>query len=992
MRLKSARVLQATVWLVPLCTAVLVAALYSTSLDLDSLKKRIQALYGVSEDQLAGLSLEMPGGWKIPANAVLQRPEHHHPLPPKYAVASTGTAMIFAHIGNGTIEGTARFFQTLFVLLNDSNRDVSGTLELYDNDGKPLTLTINGVSGSSFPFTIKSGQSQRFTTSGTGPVQQGWAHVHSDQPLAGTASFGITDAEKRVYTDVGVAESSLGTNFTLFADTLGNANTGIAGVNPSDTDTITLLFQLLNAAGVVVATDQRQLGPRAHVAFFLDELFKSVSGITEFEGTVLITSAKPFAGITLRSLGDQLTSLPMVPPAPAGSARDRLIFPHVADGVAGGFKIATSAILFNNTTERATGKVEFINSDGTPMSVTIGGQTASSFDFALNPKAVRRLVTSGASGAAKVGWARVIMDKPMSGTAIFHLFDTSDRLLSEVGVNAAVLRKNFNIIADTLGFFNTGIATANPSEENLTSNVNFYLYDKNGTFVSAANRSLKALEKQAFFLTDLFPNVPGIAEFDGRLNIIGSEFVAPLALRQVNEKTTSTPTLARLYGFAPTSTFTPLELAAGTSPAVEWLIHQNERDLSLEKIKITAPDLGLQTSEVSVGRQIAQGYFALGTNSRIFVLYATAKGSIDFNFIVPAKNSFSTAGTGKITGTPTGGLTIEMTLTGKSPMTYVGDDSDFHFFLNPGIIVAPASGKQVTVTTELTSVSYKSQEDVRVVRRATEQLNFTTVDSSKAVLSRIAPLFPGPGGILELTGSNFGNSPVAVFTPKGGSPVQVTPFSSAAGTMSVTVPDGFSEGAIQVNNGGGVGNSHSARSLFSPTFSFETASRTGGAETAFSFTIKQPVEQFVLQDFSVTLFQIERALSGLAAGTVVGGGKMQQSSTVEFDLKVESSAADKLVLQVVQKGLSSPRANLNIEKLPGDAPGILMTYVPSSTPSAPVLLDSPLEFTFNFTGFPLKLPSAGNLFLAGASLRSGPTDPRSSEVLDVSRVVQVNTQ
>ena len=56
-----------------------------------------------------------------------------------------------------------------------------------------------------------------------------------------------------------------------------------------------------------------------------------------------------FAGITLRSTGDQLTSLPMAPPSPEGSDITSLAFPHVGDGIFGSIQIRTSAILFNNT-------------------------------------------------------------------------------------------------------------------------------------------------------------------------------------------------------------------------------------------------------------------------------------------------------------------------------------------------------------------------------------------------------------------------------------------------------------------------------------------------------------------------------------------------------------------------------------------------------------------------------------------------------------------
>ena len=111
----------------------------------------------------------------------------------------------------------------------------------------------------------------------------------------------------------------------------------------------------------------------------------------------------PFAGITLRSTGDQLTSLPMAPPPPEGSDITNLAFPHVGDGIFGSIQIKTSAILLNNTSQAASATIDFFNSDSSPMQVTIGQETATGFNVNLNPKGVERLSTSGQGNGGRVG-------------------------------------------------------------------------------------------------------------------------------------------------------------------------------------------------------------------------------------------------------------------------------------------------------------------------------------------------------------------------------------------------------------------------------------------------------------------------------------------------------------------------------------------------------------------------------------------------------------
>lgn len=985
-----------TTWVFPLLTAALVLCLMAAGtrrIPAELLKQHLRDAYGISEAQLEKLSLEMPGGWPVNWSSLAPHSKHEHPLPPKFSVVNTGTGMIFAHIGDGAVPGTDRFLQTTFVLVNDSNQDATGTIELYDNDGAPLAATIDGVTGSTFPFTLKKGETKQFVTSGNGGIKSGWAHIHSDQPIVGSCSFGIRNPVGDVFTDVGVAESTRGTEFTLFADSIGAANTGLAAVNPSEADSITLQFELLRADGSSVSIVQRILAPRAHIALFLNELFPNVANINEFEGSIRITSTKEFSGITLRALGDQLTSLPMVPPPPAGSTRTRLAFPHTADGLLGQLKIATTVILFNNTSERATGKVEFFDGEGKPMTVTIGSTTGTSFNFSLNPRAVTRMTTA-ASGTVNVGWARVSMDKPINGAAIFHIFDSGGRILTEVGVDSSVLRKTFNIIADTLGAFNTGLAVANPSEKNANTTVGVSLYDKNGVFQASTSFPLNALFKKALFLTELFPNFKGIQEFQGRAKISSSEFLAAVALRQVNEKITSTPSFLPQHGFAPVSTLTFLQNLAGTAPALEWLLHQNNSDFSLEKVKICAPELGLRTDTVEVGSQIMQGYFAGGTNSRLFGFFVSNKSSLEFDFLIPqSSNGTAVQGNGKITGNSSGGLELELTLADRKAGTYVGSDSDFHFFLNPDIIVAPSSPRSVTLTTEFLSVSTKTTQENRVTRRTTQAVSFLAADSSKANLTKITPLFPAPGGILTIEGTNFGSSPKVSFSTSPTAAVEVTPITKTATSLEALVPDSFAGGDIRINNGGGPGNSYRAKSLFAPTLTFQTATRTGGAETSFNLVIKQPVEQFALDRFTLSWFQADRTLSGLSTGAVVGSGKYQQSSTTEFDIKVESSASEKAVLQVVQKGSTGVIAQIIVEKIAGEIGGLRFSYVPTNPASKPVLLDLPLELQLNFTALPVKLPSTGRPSVIAATLVSGPTDPlRSVSAIRVSQDFSFTTQ
>ena len=425
-------------WLFPLLTLIGLSTLLlldASRIGRDEIKKQIAASYGVPERTVERYAHLLPSGlnWADLAPP----PAHDHDTPLHYAVFDTGVEMVFAHLGNGDIPETDRFLQTTIVLVNDSNQRTEGTIRFFDDPGNPLELPVEGQFVSSIEFTLQRGEVKRFRTDGQGSVKSGWALVHSDQPISGNLSFGIRDTSGTVFTDVGVAPSTPGQQFTIFADSLGSSNTGVGLSNPNE-DPVTLHFDLRDGAGNSVASTTRDLGGKGHLALFMTELFPGVSQIQEFEGSMLITrqagvpqqlttaqypapaganGAGNFAAVTLRVTGSQLTSLPVIPALPAGANWTNLAFPHVGVGAGGGLRIATSCVLINHTPNQVTGTIQFFNSDGTPMEVTVEGISGSEFDFTIQSGGVTRIVAES-SGNVRTGWARVNMDQPIKGTAL----------------------------------------------------------------------------------------------------------------------------------------------------------------------------------------------------------------------------------------------------------------------------------------------------------------------------------------------------------------------------------------------------------------------------------------------------------------------------------------------------------------------------------------------------------------------------------------------
>lgn len=386
-------------------------------------------------------------------------------------------------------------------------------------------------------------------------------------------------------------------------------------------------------AGVTMFTDdsvQQSTSYRYVVSAVYDQGESPASNQVEIT-TLGPTQAGPsFSALTLRSTGDQLTSLPAVLPPPPESPVTKMIFPQVGDGVFGGLEIRTTFILINNTATAASGMIDLFNSDSTPMTVTIGNQTASSFPFQVASQGVVRMVNSG-SGQG-VGWAGVTMDQHLSGSAIFQRFTVGGQAATfssvrtttnasdpqtEVGVGPPRLRQQLTVFVNTRDPFNTGMALALPKVEESEQrgelkNVSTSLWRDDGQFIAFKQVQIPLGGHTALFVPELFPDLPAtlgedpldINDFSGSLSISSGEFMAGLALRSAGARLTSIPTLpGRLNPFAP-STMVLAQNLAGTSPALRWTLHQNDNDFALEKVKNLRSRTGFQLRRCGCGRGV----------------------------------------------------------------------------------------------------------------------------------------------------------------------------------------------------------------------------------------------------------------------------------------------------------------------------------------------------------------------------------------------------
>ncbi len=241
-------------------------------------------------------------------------------------------------------------YTTALVLLNTSNAAETGTLQIFDDNGAPLAVNqVGGTTDSSFKYSIPWGGVFRFQTDGfPASVKAGWVLLTPDAGTSAPVGAGVFS-----YGSGGVLVSESGipaavptTHARVYVDLSRGQDTGLAIANPANTSaSITVrAYRTDGLTPIGISQGPLRLLVNGHSAKFATEF---ISGLPAgFTGVLDITSATPFAALTLRSLNNErndflMTTFPIADAERA--APSPVVFPQIADG--GGF--VTEFILLN---------------------------------------------------------------------------------------------------------------------------------------------------------------------------------------------------------------------------------------------------------------------------------------------------------------------------------------------------------------------------------------------------------------------------------------------------------------------------------------------------------------------------------------------------------------------------------------------------------------------------------------------------------------------
>ncbi len=330
---------------------------------------------------VGSLTFECQGSGRLAAVAVRQGANgRNQPIFATLPVADLdsvgqGTSIVFPHIGAG-----GGILSTQILLINPTGQRITGRIQLFGTDGNPLTLQLDGQSGSDFAYTLEPEGTFQGRLTRNGGALAGYAVITvtgGNALPSGTALFQFRDSGGALDSEAGVGAIPSTTRSRIFVD-VDQTNTGVAIAN-TNAATAAITFELFDRNGISIRSTTRNIVARGQLAIFATELFAGLpagfTGLMEIRSNVAVFPVT--LKLTLNSVGANiLTTLPVADLTRPPTAT-LLVFPQV--GFGGGLE---TRLIFINTDTQAVARVRinFTASAGTPLQVPITGTTNSQFD------------------------------------------------------------------------------------------------------------------------------------------------------------------------------------------------------------------------------------------------------------------------------------------------------------------------------------------------------------------------------------------------------------------------------------------------------------------------------------------------------------------------------------------------------------------------------------------------------------------------------------
>jgi hypothetical protein len=459
-------------------------------------------------------------------------------------------ALAFPQIAVGSSAG--QNYTTLIQVVNNNSTTVTGHIALFGDSGTAFSVLFDGQGPqSTMDFTLNSGATRQIQLTSNGDITAAWMDITytPSEPL--TSVILQFRSGTTLLSEVGVDPAfdvMAGTDFS--AETDAGLDTGIAIANPSSSTAYVLARLWDSSTGSQVATNIVTLPANGHTSKFVTELFSSVLNISQTRVKISLDSCSDstcnfgggngFLATAIRLNGVQFTTIPVID-RPTSGDQVRILPQVVFGGPANGVNYKTVLYFTTNVATGVFGTADIFDNDGNPLAGSADGAApASSFTFTVPGNRVSRIVLTG-DQTLRNGWIRLTLPGTvhMIVNALFQTFNGST-LASEASVlESAPINRGLIYVKSQTGTANLGVAFANPQSTSNTISVD--LFNKDG--FPAGSKSITLLPNGHFAqqVTEIFPELASIADFDGALSIHSPTSFSALALRLSADKLATLP-------------------------------------------------------------------------------------------------------------------------------------------------------------------------------------------------------------------------------------------------------------------------------------------------------------------------------------------------------------------------------------------------------------------------------------------------------------------
>ncbi|MDA2923775.1 hypothetical protein MYX65_03795, partial [Acidobacteria bacterium AH-259-L09] len=432
--------------------------------------------------------------------------------------------------------GTGENLPTLFLFTNPSTSETSsGRIDFYTDDGKPLSLSINGnPTQSTFEFSVPPLGGLELRSDGGGELVSGAAQVYVDRPLGGMV--------RSAFGELGIAaavESPLMDAFIMPVeiDAVSGLGTGVALTNVGVESTLKLT--LYDLEGAELEATEIDVPANGHLVRFVHELFPD---FRDFQGTLTVEGGSMAATALQTALQPgQLTTLPVIPFAPQETMANKpvgeetvlvdqtLHFPLFGKGD----NFVSSLFLINPSfAKRAKGTLAFFDQEGKSLAIAVNELApATNIPFDIAPRGAAVFTTKD-QDSITVGSVRTRASEGVVGGVLRLEFPAVG--VVGVGSSAPVAGLILPVRRDAETKVNTQVVVSSTQQE---VTLKLALRNANGIEVpgGTAQVQLPANGHIAGFIDQLFPDAD-TSSFQGTLTLTSAGgTIAVLALQMGSE-------------------------------------------------------------------------------------------------------------------------------------------------------------------------------------------------------------------------------------------------------------------------------------------------------------------------------------------------------------------------------------------------------------------------------------------------------------------------